>query len=179
MASTIQHLDMANIFVGDDDPTKSVYLTLKNFKLPSLEEMTKDHTGGGTAMGITIGMALIQAPTFTFQLEGLNPDIDERFMPGLQRRIKYTVRGNVSDLRDHRDIEVKAIIEGRMTKVEMSDFDREKGSTTDYEIKEVMFYALYFDNEEKWYLDYFAGASGVRRNGELMFPQKARNLGLA
>lgn len=179
MASTIHHLDMANIFVGDDDPTKSVYLTLKNFKLPSLEETTKDHTGGGAVMGITVGMALIQAPTFTFQLEGLNPHIDERFLPGIQRRITYTVRGNVSDLRDHRDIEVKAIIEGRMTKVEMSDFDREKGTTTDYEIKEVVYYALYFDGEEEWYFDYFSGAAGVRRKGSPMFPNKARNLGLA
>ena len=177
MSSTIRHLDAANLFVGDDDPTNSLFLILKNVKLPSLEEVTKEHMGGGAVAGIELGMRAIQPLKFPFQLEGFNPEQISRFMPG-SGRIKYTMRGNIRDIRDHTDLEVKAVIEGRMTKVEMSEFEKEKGINTDYEIKEVAFYSLFYNGVEKFYFDYFSGPAGVRMDGQPMFPALSRNLGL-
>lgn len=178
--NTIHHLDMANLFVGDDDPTKSQFLVMKNVKVPSLEEKTKEHTGSGAAMSVEIGMRVVNALSMPFQLEGINPDVMTRFMPGPgASRIRYTVRANIRNVRDHTDIPLKAIVEGRMTKAEMSEFDRDKGTDSSYEIKEVFFYSLHLGTEEKYYFDYFSGPAGVRIGGIPVFQNAARNLGLA
>jgi phage tail tube protein FII len=179
MASTIRHLDMVNLFAGDDDPTKSLFLVIKNVKLPSREETTKEHSGGGAIAGIELGMRYLRALAVSFQLEGLNPDENRRFMPSAPARINYTMRGNVRDIRDHTDIEFKAIIEGRMTKVDLSEFDRDKGTQTDYEIKEIVRYTEYFGGVEKFHFDYFSGPAGLRIDGVLAHATAARNLGLA
>jgi phage tail tube protein FII len=178
MSATILTMDTANLFVGDDDPTNSQFLTLRNIKLPALEEMTKDHTGGGAMGSISIGQRLFQSLTASFQLEGFNPDVLTKFMP-VTGRTKYTIRGNIRDLRDHTDTEIRAVLDGRMTRVEMSEFSRDNGINTDYEIKEVMLYSLHFGQSEKIYFDYFSGPKGVRVDGQLVFPAVARNLGLA
>lgn len=180
MANTIHHLEAANLFIGDDDPTKSLYLALKNVQLPEMEEVVKEHMGGGAAMGIEMGMRIIKALTIPFKLEGANPDEITRFMPGPgAKRVKYTIRANIRDLKTHAEIPLKGIVEGRMSKVSMGEFDREKGVETDYEIKEIMFYTLHIGNEEKFYFDYFSGPNGVRINAIPVFQNLARNLGLA
>jgi len=172
-------MDMANLFVGDDDPSNSLFHVIKNIKFPSLEETTKEHMGGGAVVGLEIGMRSIKPVNLTFQVEGMAPDTSARFMPANPARIKYTVRGNMRDLKTHEDLEVRAIVEGRMTKVEYSEFDRDKGMTTDYEIKEVFFYSLHIGGIERLYFDYWAGPSGIRIDGATRYQAVARNLGLA
>lgn len=179
MASTILNMDAAALYVGDDDPTDAEFLTIKNIKIPALEEATKDHSGGGAMSEIAIGTRKIVALVLSFQLEGFNPKVMSRFMPGGPSRIKYTVRGNVRDVRDHTDLEIKAIIEGRMTKYEPSEFEKDSGMTSDYEVKEVTKYQLFFGQQEKFFFDYFLGPRGLRIDGQPMFPALARNLGMA
>lgn len=178
MSANILHMDSANLFAGDDDPNNSQFLVIKDITLPSLEETVKDHTGGGAAMSIEIGMRVIEKLMLRFKLEGFQPEVSNKFMP-LTGRTKYTVRGNIRDIRDHTELGVEAIVEGRMTKVEVSEFDREKGVDTDYEIKEILFYQVLLGGQEKFYFDYFSGPAGVRVDGNLVFAAQARNLGLA
>lgn len=178
MAATIFHMDSANLFVGDDDPTNSQFLVIKDVKLPTLEESTKEHSGGGAAAAITLGMRQLNALELGFNLEGFNPDVMNKFMPIGSASTKYTVRGNVRDVRTHKDIETKAIIGGRMVKVDIGEFKKDDGISTGYEIKEVLSYQLFFDGAEKFYFDYFAGMAGVRVDGQQLFLDAARNLGL-
>ena len=93
-------------------------------------------------------------------------------------RIKYTIRGNVYDLREQTDLELKAIIQGRLTKMEMGEFTRDAGMTEDYEIKEALFYSISLGGQEKFYFDYFSGPAGFRVNGQVVQQRAARNLGL-
>jgi phage tail tube protein FII len=178
MAATIFNMDSANLFVGDDDPTNSQFLVLRNIKFPSLEEATKDHDGGGAVGTLTMGMRKLEALSLPFQLEGFNPSVMNKFMP-ITGRTKYTIRGNMRDIRDHTDKEIRAVIEGRMTRAEMSEFSKDDGINTDYEIREIVFYELFADGDEKFYYDYFSGPKGVRVDGQEIFPVVARNLGLA
>ncbi|RWC91643.1 MAG: hypothetical protein EOS72_03020 [Mesorhizobium sp.] len=179
MPNTLYNLDSANLFIGDDDPSESQFLALKTIKIPGMEEQTKDHMGGGAVASIKLGMRSFTIHPLTFSLEGFNPTVMPRFMPAGAARIKYTVRGNVRDIRTHDDIPVKAIIEGRMTKSEISDFKKDDGVSTDYDISEILFYHLYFGTQEKIYFDYFAGPNGLRIDGVSTLSGVARNLGLA
>jgi phage tail tube protein FII len=179
MSATLYNLDSANLYVGDDDPSDSQFLTLKTVKVPALEEQTKEHLGGGAIASIDMGMRYFKIAPLTFSLEGFNPTIMPRFMPGGAARIKYTVRGNIRDIRTHDDIALKAIIEGRMTKSEISEFKRDDGISADYEIKEILFYHLFFGKDEKIYYDYWAGPNGIRMNGASVLDNVARNLGLS
>lgn len=177
MAGTIFNMDSANLFVGDDDPTNSQFLTLKNVKIPGIIEKTKEHTGGGASASIELGTGIIQAPVLTFSLEGVNPDVMTKILQ--PQRLKYTIRGNIRDLRTHDEIPLRAIVQGKMVKYESSQFEKETGMSTDYEIKEIVFYHLYFNNREKIYFDYFSGAAGIRIDGVATQQARARNLGLA
>lgn len=179
MASELLHLDAANLFVGDEDPSNSKFLQLKTLKMFDLEEITKEHLGGGAMAQIVIGTRAFKVAPVTFKLEGYNPDVDARFMPAGQRRIKYTVRGNISNLRTHAETEIKAVIEGRMTKMSKSDFERDKGIESEYEINEILYLELFYGGVEKLYFDYWAGPAGLRRDGAPVAPALARNLGLA
>jgi len=174
VASTIFHMDSANLFVGDDDPTNSQHLVLKNIKLPNLEEIKKEYLGGGAIGKVSMGMGAVEPLVLTFNLDGFTPDVLSRFMS--PTRIKYTVRGNIRDFFDHSDIEVKAILEGRMTKAEMSEFDKEKGTDSAYEITEAVHYALYFGQQEKLFFN--LRTSRLRVDGVDVNRQRNINLGI-
>lgn len=179
MPATLYNLDAANLFVGDDDPTDSQFLALKSVKIPSMEEQTKEHMGGGAIASIDLGMRSFKIAPLTFSLEGFNPTVITRFMPAGPARIKYTVRGNIRDVRTHEDIALKAIVEGRMTKAEVSEFKKDDGITTEYEIKEILFFHLFFGGDEKVYFDYWAGPNGLRMDNVSVLAGPARNLGLS
>lgn len=179
MPATIFHMDSANLFVGDDDPTNSQFLVIKDIKLPTQEEETKEHKGGGAAATVELGLRHFMPFTLGFNLEGYTPDVINKFMASGAAQLRYTVRGNIRDVRTHKDIELKAIIGGRMTKADIGEFKRDDGIGTEYEIKEVMFYQRFFDGNEEFYFDYFAGMAGVRIDGLPKFGDVARNLGLA
>jgi uncharacterized protein len=169
-------MDAANLFVGDDDPTKGEFLALKSIKLPDLKEKTKDHDGGGAAMSLSFGMRMIEKPELTFKLEGFNLRTMTKFMPG--EPTNYTVRGNVRDLQTLEDIPAVAVVRGRMQSVSLGEFSRDQGVETDYMIGEVTLYSLTIGGIEKYNFDYFSGLAGVRVDGRPLFGTAATNLGL-
>lgn len=177
MASDIIILDAANLFMGDDDPSNSQHLTLKSAKMPTVEEKTKEHTPGGGFADLTLGMRSFSITPMTFQLEGFNPDAVSRFMP-VANRTRYTLRGNTRSLRTSIDTPIIAVIEGRMTKMEMSEFKKDDGLMTDYEIKEIIFFSLHYGTTEKLYFDILSGPRGLRIDGVNPLAALAANLGL-
>ena len=174
--STLMQLDTVNLFVGDADPDKSEYLALKGFKIPSLEENTKEHKPGGGVVGFKIGMRSINALSFSFSLEGINPGPMNKFMT--TRRENYTFRGNMTNVRTQEDIPVLGVVHGRMTKIETSEFKKDDGVGMDYEINEVVRYRLVIGREEKYFFDAFGGPGAIRIDGKSLFRNVARNIGL-
>lgn len=174
--STIYNLDTANLFVGDDNPDESQFLVLKSVKVPSLEENTKDFQPGGGVAGISYGMRSIMPLVTTFTLEGINPKVMPYFMR--TRRVPYTIRGNLTDVRTQADIPLVAVLHGRMIKVDVGEFAKQNGVESMYEIREVVKYELRIDGTEKVYFDFFAGPGGVRIDGETVFNDVARNIGI-
>lgn len=179
MANTIYHLDLANLFVGDDDPTNSQYLTLKGVTLPQLTERTKTHSPGGGVMDITLGLRKMNELSVPFKLEGINPDVLSRFMPAGLQRIKYTIRGNMRDVLNHADLPIVAVVEGRMIQANINEIGSGNTTETDYQISEIVRYQLTINAQEKFRFDFMLGAAGVWIDGVQVFQTAAANLGLA
>ena len=177
MSSTITNLNAANLFIGDDDPTRSEFLTLKTVKLPKLTRATKEHLGGGAAAKITLALANFTLDPLTFNLEGVNPHILDRFMA--TNRIKYTLKANLYDAQSQLNTPLLAVLEGRMTELDIGEFQSDQGVATSYSIQELVYYELSIGNTEKLYFDYFSGPSGLRINGQSPLSDIAANLGLS
>lgn len=171
-------MDMATIQVGDLNPDDLNHLRLESVKLPTLQEKTQDHTPGGAVMGLQIGMTMLEALNLTFRMKGLNPETSRRLGIGQGRRLNYTLRGNVRDVREDRNFACRVRVNGRMIKVDQSEFARESGINEDFEITEVVLYEVHFDNQEKFFFDFFRGPAGARIDGTPIFSQQAANLGL-
>lgn len=177
MSNTIERIDAATLYVGDEDPNASLHLKIKSVGLIlDLEEATMSHKAGGHVMTLEMGERSFTIGTLKFGMTGVDTDIIARFMPS--KRIKYTVRANLRDLRKDEDIPVVAIVEGRMSRVTHKDFEKESDVGGEFEIKEIVSYELRKGGNEILFFDYFAGPAGFRRKGEPMFPELSRNLGL-
>lgn len=56
MSNTIERIDAATIFVGDDDPNNSLHLKIKSVGvILDLEEATMSHKAGGHVMTLEMG----------------------------------------------------------------------------------------------------------------------------
>lgn len=160
--ATIYVMEAANLFAGSADPTKSKHLTLQELKLPALQASYQEHMAGGAPVQIEIETG-IQKLEPTFKLLGWDPDVLIQFGLGSQIKNTFTAYGVIVDRRTGRKIEAKAVIEGRLGKVEADTFKRGDLQTHDYAINEVTHYELFFDNTEKFYWDFFTNI--VRVNG--------------
>lgn len=167
--STIYMMEAANLFCGDHDPTKSKHLTLSELQLPNLQEMFQDHTPGGSRAQIEIGMGVIQKLEPSFKLAGWDPDLMTQFGLGTGRSKVFTAYGVVANKRTGDKIEAKAVIEGRLGKIEAETFQRGEMQSHDYAINEVFHYELWFDGREKFYWDFFSATwriDGVDQNAD-------------
>lgn len=177
--ATIYEMDFAALFCDELDPSMAKWLNLEEVKIPALQEKTSETTGGGAAMSIRMGMGAFEPIELTFKLRGIDPDTLSQIMAPGRRRKAYTITGNVRDLEGDREMPLRAVVRGRMTKADMGSFTRESGISTDYQIDEVVHYALYLDNVERYYVDAFSGPGTIRVNGIPVYSDVARNLGLA
>lgn len=167
--STLYVYEAANLFCGDHDPTKSKHLAIQELKLPALQEQFQDHTPGGAPVGIEIGTS-IQKPEPTFKLVGFDPDLLLQFGLGSRMRHIYTAYSVIVDKRSGRRIERKAVIEGRLGKIEEDAFKKGDLVATDYAINEVFHYEIWFDKKEKYYWDFWTNTfrkDGVSENSEI------------
>lgn len=174
--STIYVMEAANLFAGDDDPTKSKHLTLINVKLPVMQEAFVDHRPTGSAFAMRLGMNQFDALECTFKLNGLDPDLMAKFGIGQKGLQKYTARGNVVDKQDGREFSVISVMRGRLAKVEHDAFTRGELMGADYSISEINHYELIFDSKEKYYWDLFTDQ--FRIDGADVNNTERANLGL-
>jgi len=121
--STIYIMEAANLFCGDHDPTASMHLTLADLKLTPLQEMYQDHHAGGSRVHIEVALG-IQKLEPTFKLNGWDPDLLTQFGLGSARSKVFTAYGVVRDKRTGAALEAKAILEGRLGKIEPDAFQR-------------------------------------------------------
>jgi phage tail tube protein FII len=175
---TIFLMDMASIMVGDGTPNDLNSLNIEDLKVPMIQEVTTEHKGGGAIMGVKLGMNMIETLDLTFKLKGFSPNVSNKLGMGQARRLNYTIRGNVRDVREDRQFSCKVVVNGRMCKVDGGSFARDSGTSEDFEVNEIMKYQCFFDDTEKFYFDYFAGPAGVRIDGNSIFATAASNLGL-
>lgn len=158
--STIYVWESANLFIGDEDPTKGKHLTLINLQLPSFEEMFQDHHAGGSRVQIEIEVGVKKFEP-TFKLAGIDPDLLTQFGLGSKARKMFTARSAIRDKRSGGIIQGKAIMEGRLGKVAVEEWKKGELVGNDYAINELTHYELFFDGKEKFYWDYFTNAFRV------------------
>lgn len=176
MYGTIEVLDAANLFIGDD-PNNSKHLVLKTCRIiADLEEGTIAHKPGGHVVSMDLGDRTFMMPKMAFSLSGPNTDVLTDFMPS--RKINYTVRANIRNIRDDTDTSIVAAFKGRMVKASYNEFEKSNNMDGSYEIAELITYTLVRNGIEVLYFDVMGGVSTFRRNGQPMFPDLARNLGL-
>ncbi|MBY0401805.1 phage major tail tube protein [Myxococcota bacterium] len=166
--STIHLMEAANLFCGDHDPTASKHLTLTELQLPNLQEMYQDHHAGGSKVQIEVAVG-IQKLEPTFKLTGWDPDLLTQFGLGSGRTKVFTAYGVIRNKRTGEAIEAKAVMEGRLGKVEAEAFSRGEMQSHDYAINEVVHYELWFGGREKLFWDFFSSdwrLDGVSQNAD-------------
>lgn len=164
--STLYVVEAANLFVGDHDPSNSQHLAIRELQLPNLQAMYVDHHAGGARVQIEIEVGIEKLEP-TFKLAGFDPKLLEQF--GLSTKLKniFTAYGEVKDRRTGKSYELKAIMEGRLGKIEGDAFQRGEVMTHDYGINEITHYEVWFDNQEKIVWDFWTNTwrvNGVDQN---------------
>ncbi|MDF3606568.1 phage major tail tube protein [Paracoccus sp. DMF-8] len=168
-------MEAANLFCGDDDPSKSKHLTLTEIALPVLEENYQDHHPGGSLVGIEVNVGVSKLSS-TFKLGGWDPDMLNEFGLGRVGTKNFTSYGVVRNKRTGGLIEVKAVMAGRLGKIEGEAFTRGEFQSHDYAINGILHYELYWQGREKFYWDFFS--SDYRINGRDENAQEKRILRL-
>lgn len=166
--SGLQIMEAANLFCGDDDPTASKHLTLSELQLPVLQEMFADHHAGGSAIQIEIPTG-IQKLESSFKLAGWDKALLEQFGLSAKRSMRYSAYGVIRDQMTGVAEQAKAIIEGRLGKIEGEAFKRGEMQSHDYAISGITHYELFIGGAEKIYWDFFTTewrVNGVRQNAD-------------
>jgi P2 family phage contractile tail tube protein len=154
MPSNVYIMEGANLFCGDHDPEKDKKLTLKELKLPDLQEVLVDHMPGGGKLGVEFAVG-VQKLEPTFKLEGWDMLLLRQFGASTQQRRTYTAYGAIRDKRSGRVIQAKAIMEARLSKIAPDAFTRGESMGHDYALNECLHYEVYFDGAEELYYDFF------------------------
>jgi P2 family phage contractile tail tube protein len=147
-------IESANLFAGAEDASSSKHLTIRDLKLPTMEEKQAEHHPGGSIFAVQISSLGFNALSATFHLVGFDPAMLKLFGLGQQLRRRYTAYGAVRDKLSGGAVQAKAIMEGRLQRIEPGAFNRGDLVGHDYAVSEIVHYELYFDGEEKFYLDF-------------------------
>lgn len=153
-----------NLFPGSDTPERSKHKNLISMKLPTLEEKSQDHYGAGAIGEIAIGGLGLNKLEMTFKMAGIDPQVQS--LIGVYDT-PFTAYGGVRDKENGRAIEVKALIWGRLGKIEEDEFKRGDLQGHDHMVHEIMRYYLYWDGKIKYKYDWRSDdweVDGVSRN---------------
>ncbi len=163
-------LEAFTLFVTDDGPDNSKHLTLETIKLPVLEENTQTYTPGGAIGEIAVGGLGLKALECTFKVKGVDPQIMSQFGLGKAGRKPFTAYGGIRDKKGGGLIEIKAVMEGRLVKIEKDEWQRGELAGHDHAINEIWHYELHWGGREKYYYDFLTSTwrvDGVSQNSEL------------
>lgn len=160
MPNTLVVMEAMNLFCGDENPTRSNHLTIMNVKLPMLEENYVDHAAGGAPVAIEIDTHVLRLEC-TFALMGWQPYVMELMGQERQDMQRFTAYGVIRDKRTAEAIEVKAVMEGRLGRVEPTEFRRGDAQSHNYAIRAITHYEVYFDTEEIYFWDFYLSTRRV------------------
>jgi P2 family phage contractile tail tube protein len=171
MANDIITLEAANLFCGDHDPSaeNSNHLTIQNLKLPGLEENNSDHTAGGAPIGIEIDTHVVKLAA-TFNLIGWNPQVIKLLGESRRERQIFTAYGVLRSRRSGKALELKAIMQGRMSKSNPTEFSRGNNQGHEHAINSIVHYEVYQDGDELLFWDFFTSTrrvGGVDLNADI------------
>jgi uncharacterized protein len=133
-----------------------------------LNRVYQDHHAGGSRVQIEVAVGISKLEP-TFKLNGWDPDLLTQFGLGSSRQKVFTAYGVIRDKRTGVANEAKAIIEGRLGKIEPDAFQRGELQGHEYAINEVMHYELWFNEKEKLFWDFFSTEwrlDGVSQNDD-------------
>lgn len=166
-------MEAANLYCGDHQPNRSNHLTLQSLKLPTLEENFADHAAGGAAVAIEIDTHLNRLEC-TFNLLGWDPDV--MVMIGESRRAHqvFTAYGLIREKRNGKALRAMAVMQGRLGRVDPSEFRRGDNMSHGFAIRGITHYELRMQqtsgvNQEIYYWDFFTSerrVGGVNLNAE-------------
>jgi len=163
-------MENVNLFCGDDDPSTSKYLTIETLKLPDLQRTTANHNAGGVRgpnVNWVVGMEALKP---TFKLKGFDEQLLGQFGLGANDLLKYTAYGALRNRMDGSYVEVKAIMQGTLTKIAPDQFQRNEIMGHDHEIDQMIHYELWFNGLEKIYWDWLTNTfrtGGVDQNAQV------------
>ena len=155
-----------NIFVGTD-ANASKHLQVTEITLPVLEEKTAEHHAGGSIGALEIGGLGLNALTQGFNLSGYDAPTMSQFGVLGAAIPAFTTYGVIRDTQGNAPIELKAVVWGRLTKLELSALKRGDLATQTHQVKEVVRYQLTWNGAEKFYYDFFGSIwriDGVDQN---------------
>jgi P2 family phage contractile tail tube protein len=158
-----------NLFVGDAGPDNSKHLNLDNVNLPDFEELTQMLYSGGSIGQLDVGGMGLKSLEMTFKLTGWDPQAMSQFGVGARSQLPYTFYGLARDKAGNTPKEVKGVVRGRMVRVGMDNIKRGDLFGTDFAIREIIFYELHFNKEEKYFYDWKSSeyrVDGVTQNAD-------------
>jgi P2 family phage contractile tail tube protein len=155
MAEKLLLLEQVNLFVGDHDPEASNHIKLQSLGLPTLEQITVSHLGGGAAGEVEFGLNAIRPLQPTFKLAGFTQASYRAIGVGSNEATNFTGYGVLKNKQTGASFQAKTIIRGIVSRIAPDAFDRASAFGHDHTIAEVTHYELSVNNEEWFYWDYF------------------------
>ena len=143
-----------NLYVGDAGPDNSKHLIIKNLKLPEMEELTQQHHSGGSWGAIDIGGLGMKELMCAFKLTGYDSQTLSQFGINSRSNFPFTAYGNAREKSTGRGVAVKGVMWGRLTKASRPEMKRGDLMEVDHEVKEILHYEEYWDNQEKYWWDW-------------------------
>lgn len=139
--SNLYLMEAVNLICGEGgdgvQPGESTHLTLRELKLPTLEETFVEHRPGGAAVAIEIPIYINRLEA-RFTLAGWQAPI----MRMLGSDQTFTAYGVVRSYRDGRPLKAKSIMWGRLGRIDPSVIARSNVMEHEYVIRSILHYEL-------------------------------------
>ena len=177
--ATIYVMESANVICGDTGGKStagiSTHLVLQELKLPGLEENYVDHAPGGAPIAIEIPTHMNKLEA-TFNLAGWDPVIMSYIAREDPTKHRFTCYGLIRDRRTARAMQARAVIGGRMGRVNPTAFSKGNLMSHEYSIKSIVHYHLTIEltagqPSEIYFWDFFTSErriGGKDQNADLI-----------
>lgn len=152
--SNVLTMEAANLFCGDHDKATSNHLSLLDLKLASLEENLVDWNPGGSPVASEVETG-INKLEMTFNLAGWTPEVMKLIGTSQRERQVFTAYGVIRDRRSGSTLEAMAVAQGRLARVNPTNFRRGDLHQHEYTIRGIVHYELYMGEDEIYFWDMF------------------------
>jgi phage tail tube protein FII len=142
-------LEYANLFCGSapGDDKASNHLVLNELKLPTMEIQYVDHRPGGAPVAVEIDVVMTRME-LEFEVVGITPQIMALLRNLELAKHDFFAYGNLRDYMAGQSIGLYAYFHGQLARVSPSAFRKGDVMHTRYQVRGLMRYALYIDNNE-------------------------------